>query len=95
MLQTKQINFYKKWRLVRKNKVKFIAKHSLLLWALPFAVIMSVFKFADNKFTFSITIIKAFSLCFIISAIIGIIAERYNFNKHEKKFKELKRKKLI
>jgi len=72
-LNQKQINYYKKWESKRKNKFKYLLIEGMLYWALPFSIFMILFELSDNRFTFSMKILKDFITLYSISSLLGIL----------------------
>jgi hypothetical protein len=94
-LNQKQINYYKKWESKRKNKLKYLLIEGMLYWALPFSIFMILFELSDNRFTFSIKILKDFIILYSISSILGILTALFSFKRIDKKYLELKKKSII
>jgi len=94
-LNQKQINYYKKWEDKRKNKLKYLLIEGMLYWALPFSIIMILFELIDNRFTFSMEILKDFIIIYSIYSILGVLTALFSFKIIEKKYLELKNKSII
>lgn len=94
-LNQKQINYYKKWESKRKNKLKYLLIEGMLYWALPFSIFMILFELSDNRFTFSMKILKDFIILYSISSILGILTALFSFKRIDKKYLELKNKLII
>ncbi|PIB27168.1 hypothetical protein BFP78_15820 [Gaetbulibacter sp. 5U11] len=94
-LNQKQINYYKKWESKRKNKLKYLLIEGMLYWALPFSIFMILFELSDNRFTFSIKILKDFIILYSISSILGILTALFSFKRIDKKYLELRKKSII
>ena len=94
-LNQKQINYYKKWESKRKNKLKYLLIEGMLYWALPFSIFMILFELSDNRFTFSMKILKDFIILYSISSILGIFTALFSFKRIDKKHLELKKKSII
>ena len=94
-LNQKQINYYKNWEDKRKNKLKYLLIEGMLYWALPLSIIMILFELIDNRFTFSMEILKDFIVIYSISSILGVLTALFSFKIIEKKYLELKNKSTI
>jgi hypothetical protein len=94
-LNQKQINYYKNWESRRKNKLKYLLTEGMLYWALPFSIFMILFELSDNRFVFSIKILKDFIIIYSISSVLGILTALFSFKNIDKKYLDLKKKSII
>jgi hypothetical protein len=94
-LNQKQINYYKNWESRRKNKLKYLLTEGMLYWALPFSIFMILFELSDNRFVFSIKILKDFITIYLISSVLGILTALFSFKNIDKKYLDLKKKSII
>ena len=94
-LNQKQINYFKEWESKRKNKLKYLLIKGMLYWALPFSIFMILFELNDNRFAFSMKILKDFIILYLTSSILGILTALFSFKNIDKKYLELKNKSII
>jgi len=94
-LNKKQLNYYKKWKSKRKNKLKYLLTKGMLYWALPFSIIMMLFELSDNRFNVSIKTLMDFMIQYSISSVLGIAFALFSFKNIDKRYLDLKKKSII
>ncbi|WP_026810113.1 hypothetical protein [Arenibacter latericius] len=98
-LTQKQIRYTDKWlnrwTKIRESKLKYVFTRGILIYALPFSIVMIFFKLYDNRFYFSEGMLIYLLVGFFAVSVFGVLLALYEFNAKDKKYLRLKEKPLL